>query len=88
MNSTLVLSVSTLLCFLYTRQFGICLLHYGSVSVASAAQDWGENGGRDGQLLPLLAGMVSSSTHKFPSGHRSAIVKVSRAKMVENPVEQ
>jgi hypothetical protein len=69
LNSTLVHSVSTLLCFLYTRLFGICLLLYGRVSGLNA-QDWGKNGVEMDKFYPLLDGMVSSSTHKFPSGHR------------------
>jgi len=71
-----VYSVSTLLCFLYTRLFGICLLLYGRVCVASTAWDWKKDG--DGQFLPpCWSGMVSCWTHKFPSGHRSASMGVS-----------
>lgn len=72
LNSTLVHPVSTLLCFLYTRLFGICLLLYGRVSGINRTR-LGEKWCRDGQVLPLAGWkMVSSSTHKFPSGHRFA----------------
>jgi len=45
--------------------------------VASTAQDWGKNVVEMDKFYFLLDGMVSSSTHKFPSGHRFAIAGVS-----------
>jgi hypothetical protein len=38
--------------------------------VASTHKIGGKNGLEMDKFYPLLDGMVSSSTHKFPSGHR------------------